>query len=56
MKELFAGMTAHVVLKEGTESKQVLSVLQQYINENFKISHTTLQLKEPGFKEEKTHL
>lgn len=49
-------MTAHVVLKEKAESKQVLSALQQHITENFKISHTTLQLEEPGFKEEKTHL
>lgn len=49
-------MTAHVVLKEGAEGKQVLSALQKYITENFKISHTTLQLEEPGFKEEQTHL
>lgn len=48
-------MTAHVVLKEGAGGKQVLSALQKHINENFKISHTTLQLEESGFKEEQTH-
>lgn len=49
-------MTAHVVLKKGAEGKQVLSALQKHITENFKISHTTLQLEEPGFNEERTHL
>ncbi|RAJ26053.1 cation diffusion facilitator family transporter [Pedobacter cryoconitis] len=49
-------MTAHIVLKEGAEGQQVLSALQKHITENFKITHTTLQLEEPGFKEEQTHL
>ncbi|MBB5647076.1 cation diffusion facilitator family transporter [Pedobacter cryoconitis] len=48
-------MTAHVVLKEGAGGKQVLSALQKHIKENFKISHTTLQLEESGFKEEQIH-
>jgi cobalt-zinc-cadmium efflux system protein len=49
-------MTAHIVLKEGAIGKSVLSALQKHIIENFKISHTTLQLEERGFKEEQTHL
>ena len=49
-------MTAHVVLKEEAEGKQVLSALQKHITQNFKISHTTLQLEEPCFEEDCTHL
>ncbi|MBB5637667.1 cobalt-zinc-cadmium efflux system protein [Pedobacter cryoconitis] len=49
-------MTAHIVLKEGVTGRLVLPVLQKHITENFKISHTTLQLEEPGFGEEQTHV
>ncbi|KIO75787.1 cation transporter [Pedobacter lusitanus] len=49
-------MTAHIVLKEGASGKQVLSALQNQVTANFKITHTTFQLEEPGFEEEQTHL
>lgn len=49
-------MTAHVILKKGAATKLVLQTLQEHIKNNFKIAHTTLQLEEPGFIEEPTHL
>lgn len=45
-------MSAHVAINEGISPKLILERLQQLIKADFKISHTTIQIEEPGFTEE----
>lgn len=45
-------MSAHVAINEGISPKTILESIQQVIKADFKISHTTIQIEEPGFAEE----
>lgn len=49
-------MSVHVVIREGSDHNQVLKKLSDTIMDNFKISHTTIQIEVPGFEEDETHL
>lgn len=49
-------MSVHVVVRDGADHNQTLKKLTKTIMDNFKISHTTIQLELPGYEEGETHL
>jgi cobalt-zinc-cadmium efflux system protein len=49
-------MSAHAVLADGAQLKDVLPAVQTRITTDFKIDHVTVQLEPPGFQETETHL
>lgn len=49
-------MSVHVVVNNGTSNNEMLTRINDYVTQNFKISHTTIQLENAGHQEEETHL
>jgi len=49
-------MSVHVVVHHGSDHNQILKQLTDAVMDNFKISHTTIQLELTGFEEGETHL
>lgn len=48
-------LSAHVVIKEGASSSEVLKELEQELQEKFKIHHVTLQLEPSAFHKHSDH-
>jgi cobalt-zinc-cadmium efflux system protein len=48
-------MSAHVVKDSATNQNQLLEALTEETMTNFKISHTTFQIEEEGYKEDIVH-
>lgn len=49
-------LSVHVVVSEGISNNEMLKRINEAVTDNFKISHTTIQVEEPGFSEAETHL
>jgi len=42
-------MSAHVVVKKGTNRKKLMSTLINVLKEEFGIDHTTIQIEDEGY-------
>src|SRR5690606_23376792 len=49
-------MSAHIIISKNADHNEALQNMNRYIKDNFKITHTTLQLEKTGNKESQTHL
>ncbi|GAA4341048.1 cation diffusion facilitator family transporter [Flaviaesturariibacter amylovorans] len=49
-------LSAHVVVEAPLSSNDLLQLVSKAVLDNFKISHTTIQLEFPGYEEKETHL
>ena len=49
-------LSAHAVVREDVRLNEMLNKLTDTITQNFKVSHTTIQLEHAGYEETETHL